>query len=88
MAKRLGKYAEQPKRWEENTVINMLHLLTPNALSLIIDCGTEDFFFEVNQKTTRTAALPEYRARLHYTPGSAQLALLDQRRSISVAFYE
>ncbi|MHA4741575.1 alpha/beta hydrolase [Dyadobacter sp. MSC1_007] len=50
MAKRLGKYAEQPKRWEENTVINMLHLLTPNALSLIIDCGTEDFFFEVNQK--------------------------------------
>jgi S-formylglutathione hydrolase FrmB len=50
MAKRLGKYADQPKRWEENTVINLLHLLTPNALSLIIDCGTEDFFFAVNQK--------------------------------------
>ncbi|QRR01177.1 alpha/beta hydrolase [Dyadobacter sandarakinus] len=50
MAKRLGTYAEQPERWERNTVINMLHLLTPNALALMIDCGTEDFFFKVNEK--------------------------------------
>ncbi|RPE05967.1 esterase family protein [Chitinophaga lutea] len=50
MAKRLGTYAQQPARWESHTVINMLHLLTPNALALIIDCGTEDFFFKVNEK--------------------------------------
>jgi S-formylglutathione hydrolase FrmB len=50
MAKRLGKYAEQPERWEKNTVINLLHLLTPNSLALIIDCGTEDFFYKVNEK--------------------------------------
>ncbi|WP_439556071.1 alpha/beta hydrolase [Dyadobacter sp.] len=56
MAKRLGKYAEKPKEWEENTVINMLHLLTPNTLSLIIDCGREDFFFEVNEKLHRELA--------------------------------
>ena len=49
MAKNLGKYAEQPERWEKNTVINMLHLLTPNALALMIDCGTDDFFFKVNE---------------------------------------
>ena len=49
MAKRLGTYAEQPERWEKNTVINMLHLLTPNSLSIIIDCGTDDFFFKVNE---------------------------------------
>lgn len=48
MAARLGKYAENPELWEKNTVINMLHLLTPNSLALIIDCGTEDFFFRVN----------------------------------------
>jgi S-formylglutathione hydrolase FrmB len=48
MAKRLGTYASQPENWEKNTVINMLHLLTPGALSLLIDCGTEDFFYEVN----------------------------------------
>jgi S-formylglutathione hydrolase FrmB len=49
MAKRLGTYAEQPERWEKNTVINLLHLLTPNSLALIIDCGTDDFFFKVNE---------------------------------------
>ncbi|MVM35354.1 esterase family protein [Spirosoma sp. HMF4905] len=48
MAKRLGTYAQFPDRWEQNTVINLLHLLTPGALSLIIDCGTDDFFFRVN----------------------------------------
>jgi len=50
MAKKLGKYAEQPKRWEENTVMNMLHLLTPNSLAIMIDCGVDDFFFGVNEK--------------------------------------
>lgn len=45
---KLGSYAEQPENWEKNTVINMLHLLTPNSLALLIDCGKDDFFYEVN----------------------------------------
>lgn len=51
MAKRLGTYAEQPARWESHTVINMLHLLNPKEkeLALVIDCGTEDFFYKVNE---------------------------------------
>jgi S-formylglutathione hydrolase FrmB len=48
MAARLGKYAERQENWEKNTVINMLHLLTPNSLALLIDCGTDDFFYLVN----------------------------------------
>ena len=50
LAKRLGTLAEFPERWEQNTVINQIHLLTPNSLALIFDCGTEDFFYDVNQK--------------------------------------
>ncbi|TDH24225.1 esterase family protein [Segetibacter sp. 3557_3] len=50
MFKRLGRYAEQPERWEKYTVINMLHLLTPNTLALAIECGTEDFFYKVNEQ--------------------------------------
>ncbi len=50
MALRLGKYAEHLENWEKNTVTNMLYLLTPNSLSLIIDCGTEDFFYKVNEQ--------------------------------------
>jgi S-formylglutathione hydrolase FrmB len=49
MAKQLGTYKQQPERWEKNTVINMLNLLTPKSLSIIIDCGTDDFFFKVNE---------------------------------------
>ncbi|WP_420154449.1 alpha/beta hydrolase [Siphonobacter sp.] len=48
IAKRLGTYAQAPEKWEQNTVINLVHLLTPNSLALIIDCGSEDFFYRVN----------------------------------------
>ena len=46
---RLGSYAKYPERWEQNTVINLTHLLTPNSLALIFDCGSEDMFFGINQ---------------------------------------
>ena len=49
MALRLGTVEERPENWENYTVINMLHLLpTDGSFKLIIDCGTEDFFYEVN----------------------------------------
>src|SRR5687768_15023344 len=46
MAKRLGKYSERPEAWEKHTVTNLLYLLTTKSLSLIIDCGTQDFFYK------------------------------------------
>ena len=49
MSLRLGKYNEHPDNWEKYTVINLLHLIKPNSLALIIDCGTEDFFYKVNE---------------------------------------
>lgn len=53
IALKLGTYAEQPDRWEKNTVIYMLNLLSPNKLAIIIDCGKEDFFYEVNENLHR-----------------------------------
>lgn len=50
MAKRLGSYASNKALWEENTVMNLLHLAQPGKPALIIDCGTADFFFEVNER--------------------------------------
>jgi S-formylglutathione hydrolase FrmB len=49
ISKRLGIYAGNQQHWEQNTVINMLHLIQPNTLQLIIDCGIDDFFFKVNE---------------------------------------
>ncbi len=53
MAKRLGSYADYPERWEAHTVINQLHRLTPDKLALVIDCGTSDFFYGVNEQLHR-----------------------------------
>lgn len=53
MAKRLGSYADQPESWEAHTVINQLHRLTPDTLALVIDCGTSDFFYTVNEQLHR-----------------------------------
>ena len=44
----LGPYDKNNDRWNNYTVINQLHLIKPE-LAIIIDCGTEDFFFEVNE---------------------------------------
>lgn len=49
MAKRLGSYAAYPENWEQNTIINMLHLLDGQSLKLIFDCGVNDFFYVVNK---------------------------------------
>ncbi|ALJ04728.1 XynC protein [Pseudalgibacter alginicilyticus] len=46
--KRLGTYAENPENWENNTVINLVHLLNGKNLKFLFDCGTDDFFYEDN----------------------------------------
>ncbi|PXX29106.1 alpha/beta hydrolase family protein [Arenibacter sp. ARW7G5Y1] len=50
LAKRLGQYAENWGHWEENTVINMVHLLKKDHLKLIFDCGINDFFYDANKR--------------------------------------
>ncbi len=50
ISKRLGIQSKNPENWEKYTVMNQLHLLTPRSIEIIIDCGTEDFFYDVNVK--------------------------------------
>lgn len=53
MSKRLGTQAQYLENWEKHTVMNQLHLLTPNSIKIIIDCGTDDFFYNVNVRLHR-----------------------------------
>lgn len=48
ISKRLGVYAENPKVWESNTVINLVHLLDGKNLKILFDCGVDDFFYDAN----------------------------------------
>jgi S-formylglutathione hydrolase FrmB len=48
IAKRLGTYAKNPDLWKQNSVINLIYLLTPKSLSITFDCGKDDFFYQAN----------------------------------------
>ena len=52
MKNALGSYLENIKRWDSHTVITQLHLIKPE-LAIIIDCGKDDFFYEVNENLHR-----------------------------------
>ena len=50
ISKRLGNYASNQASWNENSVMEMIPLLSTNRLALLIDCGEDDFFYPVNLK--------------------------------------
>ena len=45
---RLGEKEKNPESWDSHTVIGLVPTLTPGQLNIIFDCGTDDFFYEVN----------------------------------------
>lgn len=49
MKKQLGEKSENSRIWDEHTVINQLDKIQEGDLALIIDCGCNDFFLEVNR---------------------------------------
>ena len=53
MAESLGSYDKHPDVWDQHTVIGQLYRVKPGSLAIIVDCGTEDFFYEVNQELHR-----------------------------------
>lgn len=48
IAAALGEYKTNPTTWEQHTVINMVDKMKLNGQNIIIDCGSEDFFHQVN----------------------------------------
>lgn len=46
----IGEESQHPEAWEEHTVINQIDKINNGDLSLIIDCGIDDFFLDVNRK--------------------------------------
>ena len=48
IAQVLGKYSDKPAIWDQNTDVNLINQLKPNALSITFDCGYDDFTYKVN----------------------------------------
>ncbi len=49
ITKILGTIESNPSNWEKNSVINVSDSLENGDLQLIIDCGLDDFFLNVNR---------------------------------------
>ena len=66
---RLGRIDEYPENWENNAVINLTHLLKPGFVNIIFDCGTEDFFYEVNCNLHKRLMEQSIPHEFHSRPG-------------------
>ncbi len=49
----LGSYDKSRDLWDSHTVINLVPGIRPGYVNIIFDCGTEDFFYEVNNNMHR-----------------------------------
>lgn len=47
----LGDPVAEAKNWEDHSVIQLLEAFQERNTPILIDCGTEDFFLEVNEAT-------------------------------------
>ncbi len=65
----LGDYRTDAAVWDKHVVINQLHLIGP-SLAIIFDCGTDDFFFAVNERLHREMLYRNIRHEYTVRPGS------------------
>ena len=87
MKKRLGTYDENPEVWNAHCIVEMTHLLKPNSLKLFIDCGTEDFFYEVNKKLHEKLNYMNIPHHFLSMPGQHNGAYWSQSIDFQMAFF-
>ncbi len=88
MAKRLGKIAENHDKWEKHTVINLLHLIDSKSLKIFIDCGRNDFFYDVNNKLHEKMTYLNIAHHYHLMPGQHNWEYASKSLNYQFAFFE
>lgn len=53
IAKRIGNIETSSDEWDNRSVVNMVNSLKNKELNLIIDCGVNDFFYQINNALHR-----------------------------------
>jgi len=49
LAKILGPFELYPNRWYDHSVVNMVNLIQDGFMPILIDCGYDDFFIDINR---------------------------------------
>ncbi len=50
ISQKIGSYEEFPERWHKNSIINRIDQISKAKLSILIDCGVDDFFIDINRR--------------------------------------
>lgn len=87
MKQHLGDYHENPEVWNAHTVMELTHLIKPGSLKLFIDCGTEDFFFGVNNKLHKKLAYMNIPHHYLTMPGQHNNAYWARSIDFQMAFF-
>jgi S-formylglutathione hydrolase FrmB len=85
--KRLGSIAEFPENWEKNTVVNMLGLVETNNLNLIIDCGVNDFFIDVNRELHKKMLVLKIKHDYIERPGKHNIEYWENSLKFQLLFF-
>ncbi len=84
----LGNPLSNWNNWESVSVVNLVSRIIPNSLSLIIDCGVDDFFIETNrsmhEKLVKANIPHEYTER----PGEHNGAYWGKAIDIQLVFFD
>ena len=49
IVKRIGDTLSHANNWKQYSVVNVIEKYPKDSLAIIIDCGTEDFFYDINR---------------------------------------
>ena len=49
IAQKIGTYEEYPRRWKENSIVNMVSQMKADSIAWLLDCGIEDPFIGINR---------------------------------------
>ena len=87
MKNQLGEYASNKKRWDEHTVINLIPSLKDGDLAIIIDCGIDDFFLEVNRRIHQTLIACNIKHDYIERPGAHNLVYWNNAIEYQLLFF-
>lgn len=86
--RRLGSYETNPEIWDSHTVINQLDKFKTANLALTIDCGSSDFFYEVNVKLHQLLLNNEIRHDFIIRPGGHSWGYWTNAFDFQLLFFE
>lgn len=83
----LGSYRENPQIWDEHTIINQLYKIKSKDTDIIISCGYDDFFYQVNEELHKEMVKENIRHEYIVGPGSHSNAYWSMAIDEQLAFF-